>query len=153
MDFSELSRLAGGHFEARIVHAAVELGVFDVVRAGGLDTAHVASALHTDARATELLLNSLVAMRLLEKRLNRFSLTPTAKTYLVSDAPRSLAGMIRFDASLWSYWERLAEAVRSGRPARAPRGAGTRHPAPVHRIGPTRDPEAARRGANRRGAR
>jgi O-methyltransferase/methyltransferase family protein len=120
MDFSELSRLAGGHIEARIVHAAVELGVFDVLRDGALETAYVASALHTDARATELLLNSLVAMQLVEKQHNKFSLTATAKTYLVSDAPRSLCGMIRFDASLWNCWERLSEAVRSGRPARAP---------------------------------
>jgi O-methyltransferase domain/Dimerisation domain len=98
----------------------VELGVFDVFRAGALDAAHVSSALHTDARATELLLNSLVAMQLLEKQRDQFSLTATAETYLVSDAPRSLAGMIRFDASLWNCWERLSEAVRSGRPARAP---------------------------------
>ncbi len=120
MDFSELSRLAGGHIEARIVHAAVELGVFDVLRDSALETVDVASALHTDARATELLLNSLVAMQLVEKQRNRFSLTATAKTYLVSDAPRSLSGMIRFDASLWNCWERLSEAVHSGRPVRAP---------------------------------
>lgn len=120
MDFSELSRLAGGHIEARIVHAAVELGVFDVLRNGALDTVYVASALHADARAIELLLNSLVAIQLVEKQLNKFSLTATARTYLVSDAPRSLSGMIRFDASLWNCWERLSEAVRSGRPARAP---------------------------------
>ncbi len=120
MDFSELNRLAGGHIEARIVHAAVELGVFDVLRNGALDTAHVATVLHTDARATELLLNGLAAMHLVEKQLDRFLLTATARTYLVSDAPRSLSGMIRFDASLWSCWERLSEAVRSGQPARTP---------------------------------
>lgn len=121
VDFSDLSRLAGGHIEARIVQTAVELGVFDALRDGPLEAVRVAAALHTDARATELLLNGLVALQLLEKPINNgFSLTETAKTYLVSDAPRSLCGMIRFDASLWNCWERLSEAVRSGRPARAP---------------------------------
>ncbi len=120
MDFSDLSRLASAHIEARIVHAAVELSVFDVLRDGALEAVHVAAALHADARATELLLNGLVALRLLEKQSNRFSLTETARTHLVSEAPRSLSGMIRFDASLWNCWERLSEAVRSGQPARAP---------------------------------
>ncbi len=120
MDFSELSHLASAHVEARIVHAAVELGIFDVLRDGAVAAVHVAAALRADPRATELLLNGLVAMQLLEKRLNKFSLTETAATYLVSDAPRSLSGMVRFDASLWNCWERLADAVRSGYPARTP---------------------------------
>lgn len=120
MDFSELSRIASGHVEARIVQAAVQLGVFDALGKGPLEPIHVASALHTEARATELLLNSLVAMQLLEKKQNNFSLTAASKTYLVSEGPQSLTGMIRFDASLWSCWERLPETVRSGKPARAP---------------------------------
>jgi hypothetical protein len=120
MDFSELSRIASGHVEARIVQAAVQLGVFDALRNGPLEPIHVASALHTEVRATELLLNSLAAMQLLEKKQNNFSLTAASKTYLVSDGPQSLTGMIRFDASLWNCWERLPETVRSGKPARAP---------------------------------
>ena len=120
MDFIELSRLASGHVEARIVQAAVQLGVFDALENGPLEPMQLASALHTEARATELLLNSLVAMELLEKQQNQYSLTVAAKTYLLNDAPKSLAAMIRFDASLWNCWERLPESVRSGKPARAP---------------------------------
>ena len=120
MDFGELSRIASGHVEARIVQAAVQLGVFDALRNGPLESIQVASALRTEARATELLLNSLVAMQLLEKKQNKFSLTAASSTYLLSDAPQSLAGMIGFDASLWNCWERLPEAVRSGKPVRAP---------------------------------
>ena len=120
MDFSELSRIAGGHVEARIIQAAVELGVFDALENSSLETIKVASRLHIDTRATELLLDGLVAMQLLEKKQNNFSLTAAARTYLLSAAPQSLAGMIRFDASLWNCWERLPQAVRSGQPARAP---------------------------------
>lgn len=118
MEFSELARLASGHVEARIVQASVQLGLFDYIGDQTLDAAQVAGALRTDLRATELLLNSLAALALLEKQGDRFSSSATAKTYLVSRSPQSLCGMIRFDASLWNCWEKLADAVRSGKPAR-----------------------------------
>ncbi len=118
MDFSELARMASGHVEARIIHAAVELGLFDCLADQSLDATQVARTLRTDLRATELLLNSLPALSLLQKTGEQFSLSPAAKTYLVGNSPNSLCGMIRFDASLWDCWEKLADAVRSGKPAR-----------------------------------
>jgi hypothetical protein len=118
MDFSELARLAGGHVEARIIQASVQLGLFDCIADQTLSAEQVAAALRTDPRATELLLNSLSALALLEKQGDRFSLSTAAKTYLVAHSPKSLCGMIRFDASLWNYWEGLADAVRDGKPAR-----------------------------------
>jgi O-methyltransferase/methyltransferase family protein len=118
MEFSELARLASGHVEARIVQASVQLGLFDCIGDQNLDAKQVAVSLATDLRATELLLNSLVALSLLRKEGEQFYLTTAAKTYLVAHSPKSLCGMIRFDASLWSCWEKLADAVRSGKPAR-----------------------------------
>jgi hypothetical protein len=70
--------------------------------------------------AMELLLNALVALGLLEKNGDCYALSATAKTYLVSHAPQSLCGMIRFEASLWDHWARLADALRSGKPVRKP---------------------------------
>ncbi|MBI2182746.1 MAG: hypothetical protein HYU31_18245 [Deltaproteobacteria bacterium] len=118
MDFSELARLASGHVEARMIQASVQLGLFDCIGDQTLDAAQVAAALRTDLRATELLLNSLAALTLLQKQGEQFSLSAAAKTYLVAHSPKSLCGMIRFDASLWNCWEGLADAVRSGKPAR-----------------------------------
>ncbi|MBI3065888.1 MAG: hypothetical protein HYY82_13260, partial [Deltaproteobacteria bacterium] len=114
MDFSELARLASGHVEARMIQASVQLGLFDCIGDQTLDAAQVAAALRTDLRATELLLNSLAALTLLQKQGEQFSLSAAAKTYLVAHSPKSLCGMIRFDASLWNCWEGLADAVRSG---------------------------------------
>ena len=118
MDFSELARMASGHVEARIIQASVQLGLFDCIGDQTLDAMQVAGALRTDLRATELLLNSLTALSLLQKTGEQFSLSAASKTYLVGNSPNSLCGMIRFDASLWNCWERLADAVRSGKPAR-----------------------------------
>jgi O-methyltransferase domain/Dimerisation domain len=120
MDFSRLTQLASGHVEARVVQAAAELGVFDCIAEDSFTAAEIAAKLGTNTAATELLLNALTALTLLELRGTRFSLSDAAKIYLMRDAPRSLRGMILFDASLWECWGRLAETVRTGEPARPP---------------------------------
>jgi len=118
MDFSHLAQLAGGHVEARIVHAAVELGVFEVLAGASRNAASIASVLSIDRRATELLLNALTALGLLRKTEDRYALTDVSHEYLLKEAKRSYTGMIKFDASLWGCWENLAEAVRKGKPVR-----------------------------------
>ena len=118
MEFSDLARLAGGHVEARIVQAAVELGIFDALANDALEAETVAKSLDLEPRAAELILNALTALELLHKRANRFSLTDVASRYLKRGASEYLGGMIRFEASLWHCWERLPDAIRSGRPVR-----------------------------------
>lgn len=120
MEFRELARINGGHAESRILHAAVTLGVFDALDAAGHGVAEIAARLGTDPRATEILLNALVAMRLVRKEKDRFVETETSRTFLASDAAAPYAAMVRFDALQWPLWERLAETVRTGRPARDP---------------------------------
>jgi O-methyltransferase domain/Dimerisation domain len=120
MDFSTLTQLASGHAEARIVQAAVELELFDCIAEDSFTAAEIAAKLNTNPAATELLVNALTALTLLELRGTRFSLSDAAKTYLKRDAPQSLRAMILFDASLWDCWGRLAETVRTGKPARPP---------------------------------
>lgn len=109
-----------GHVEARIVQVAVELALFDCLADRPLASAQIASKLALDPAATELLLNSLAALALLEKSGDSYALSAAAKNYLVSTSPQSLCGMIRFEAALWNDWARLADAVRSGKPTRAP---------------------------------
>jgi SAM-dependent methyltransferase len=120
MEYADLARLASGHVEARIIQAAVQLEIFDTIGRSPSDTAGIAASLVLDPRAAELILNALTALKLLEKKENIFSLTPVAATYLVKKSPQYLGGMILFDASLWSCWEKLADAVRSGKPVRLP---------------------------------
>ncbi len=120
MDFSDLSRLASGHAEARIVQTAVSLSVFDVIGNAGSEAAAVAASIAADPRATELLLNALVALGLLKKENSRFSLTDLSATYLTRSSPKCFGEMILFDASLWNCWGDLEKAVRSGKPVRVP---------------------------------
>ena len=81
MDFSELSKLAGGYVEARAIQAALEIGVFEALR-DSKDASGVAGAIRCDPRATELLLNALVSIGLLTKQQSVYSLNDAASTYL-----------------------------------------------------------------------
>jgi hypothetical protein len=119
MSFSELMALATGHVEARIVQCALELGIFDALEAAPLGAEPVADALKLNRRAALLLLNALTALQLLTKDAEVFSLTEDARRYLLRSSGQYVGGMLRFEASLWSCWEKLPQAIRSGAPARS----------------------------------
>src|ERR1044072_6307424 len=118
MNFSQLLGLASGHVEARIVQTAVQLAIFDTLQDTVLSSQEIAGRLGLEPKATEWLVNALAAMGLLEKERETFSLTEAARRYLLKSSGEYLGGMIRFDASLWSCWEKLPEAIRSGKPCR-----------------------------------
>ena len=118
MEFSDLARLASGHTEARIVQAAVELGIFDAIGGKVIAARAVADTLHLEPRATELMLNALAALDLVRKQQDRFALTDASSRYLIRNSAEYLGGMILFEASHWRCWERLVEALRSGKAVR-----------------------------------
>ena len=118
MNFSQLMSLAGGHVEARIVQSAAELGIFDALGAEPKPAEVLARQLKLEAQATELLLNALTALNLLEKQTHLFSLAAVSRLYLLRSSPHYVGGMIQFDASLWSCWEKLPDALRTGKAVR-----------------------------------
>jgi O-methyltransferase domain/Dimerisation domain len=120
MDFPKLMGLAGGHVEARLIQTAVELGIFDALENSAATAETVANRLKLEPQATELLLNALASLELLHKRAEYFSLTDAAAKYLLKSSPQYVGGMIRFESLLWSCWEKLSEAIRSGQPVRLP---------------------------------
>ena len=119
MDFIDLIRLASGYIEARAIQAAVALGVFELLT-DPHDAIGVARAIQCDRRATELLLNGLVSVGLLDKRGSSYALSEISSTYLVKRSPKYLGGMVLFESSLWNCWGGLEKAVRTGKPGRAP---------------------------------
>jgi len=120
MDLTELMRLAGGHVEARLIQTAVELAIFDALQNSAATVEAVAGQLKLEPKATELLLNALASLELLHKRAKYFSLTEAAAKYLLKSSPQYVGAMIRFESSLWTCWEQLPEAIRSGQPVRPP---------------------------------
>jgi hypothetical protein len=98
----------------------VELCIFDTLAAKPFTAPELSAQLHTERAATELLLNALVALELLDKTGDAFSLTESAARFLVSTSPTSLCGMIHFESSRWNDWGTLVDSVRTGRPTRPP---------------------------------
>jgi 3-hydroxy-5-methyl-1-naphthoate 3-O-methyltransferase len=105
-----------GYQASRIVLSAIELDVFsEVERCGGeASAAELATTMGTDPRATEVLLNALVALSLLTKQDGIFTNGPLAKRHLAFGAPDDARHALRHDLSLWNRWSRLTERVATG---------------------------------------
>ena len=119
MNFTQLMSLASGHAEARILQTAVTLGIFDELQDAPHTAGDIATKLHLDPRATELFVNALTALNILNKEAHGFSLSDAARQYLLRRSPHYVGGMILFEDLSWQSWAKLPEAIRTGKPARA----------------------------------
>jgi (2Fe-2S) ferredoxin/ubiquinone/menaquinone biosynthesis C-methylase UbiE len=116
----DMSELIRGFMPSRAVLTALELDVFTAVGEG--ETAgQVAAKIHTAARATEILLNALVSLKLLEKRDGTYTNTPLAARFFVEGTPDSARTAQLHTANIWKRWATLTDAVRAGTSV-APRG-------------------------------
>ena len=118
MDFAELAALASGHAEARAIQTALKLGIFDMLEQSPLDDAALAAAISANRRAMALIANAMVALGLLDKRAERYSLTEAARRYLLRSSPEYLGGLILFDEAFFQTWTNLEQTIRTGLPAR-----------------------------------
>jgi predicted O-methyltransferase YrrM len=100
---------------SRIILTAYELGIFTVIGDIKKTSFEVASEIQTNERATDRLMNALVACELLGKEKGGFYNHDFAKKYLVKGKPDYLAG---YDHTLnmWQTWSELTFAIKSGGP-------------------------------------
>lgn len=98
-----------------ILRAGVHLKIFDQIANGFHQPGSIAAAIGTDERGTRILLDALTALRLLERD-GGYRLSPLAETFLVSNRPSYLGGMVDILAGSWSWtgYPQLPEAVRRG---------------------------------------
>ncbi len=114
--FDELNRAIRGYQESRILLSALELDLFSAVGAGAPPAA-VAARCGTDRRATEMLLNALVALGYLERAGDRYRNTALTARHFTADSPDDARAALRHNLSLWNTWSTLTEVVRTGHPA------------------------------------
>jgi (2Fe-2S) ferredoxin/SAM-dependent methyltransferase len=117
----DLQQSINGFRESRALLTAIELDAFSAVGTGA-DAKTVAGTLGTDARATESLLNALVALGVMEKRDGAFVNTPVAARYLVAGAEHDSRAAIMHTAHLWARWSTLTACVREGTSVTARQG-------------------------------
>ena len=83
----KVSQLMHGIWAVHVLRTAVELKLFDELDKGSKDAAALASTINLDQRALEIFLDACVAIGLLKKNHEQYSLTDEAQTYLVSTSP------------------------------------------------------------------
>jgi hypothetical protein len=112
----ELGRLVAGFHVTQAIHAAVELGVPDLLADGERTSDDLARASGADPAALYRLLRALASLGVLhEAEGRRFSLTPLGQP-LRTDVPGSMRGWARLLGReyVWRSWGNLANAVRNG---------------------------------------
>ena len=119
-DFSVyLDNLSHAYMPSRIFLTALELNLFETIGMEQLHVLQISEQLDTDPRATEVLLNALVGLGLLEKNGNLFSNTKYAADFLISGKPDYKGAMFRHHANLWANWSQLTKIVKSGDPIKS----------------------------------
>lgn len=119
---AHLMQLATGYWPAAALMAAVETGVFEALRGGAESGAEdLARRLGVDAQALADLLDALVAMDALERsEAGLYRIAPGAAELLDPASPRSQVDALRYNRDLYAVWGKLADAVRTGKPAIPP---------------------------------
>jgi len=106
----------GGMALAGVLVAAVELGLTVRLAAGPATAAELSTELGLDPTATRLLLECLRSARYVIRRGPVYRLSRTGRRWLDPAAGGSVARFVEANADYWSWWARLPEVARTGRP-------------------------------------
>lgn len=141
----------GYYWETKILLTAVKLDVFSVLDGRGRTASEAAEKLSADMRALELLLNALVAVRLVSKSGDLYVNTPVAATHLVKHGPQYVGHLLLLHDAEWGNWGKLEEAVKTGRSPvtqhvfETDPALGANVLSVLHRIGQQSGPDLAKR--------
>ena len=111
-----LMRILGDFAISRILDAAIEYDLFTIIDKGFQTSEEIAREAGTDRRATRIVLDSLPALDLVQKRDGKYLLTPTAKTFLVRGKPSYVGEFRHVALALWDGMAHLKESLKTGRP-------------------------------------
>jgi acetylserotonin N-methyltransferase len=107
--------LLAAYRRSKTMFAAVELGVFDALRAGKRSLAALSDDLNCNSNSLERLLDALVGLRLLDREGESYRNTDTAAAYLTSTDPRRFTGYVKYSNAVgWKLWGCLEDAIREG---------------------------------------
>lgn len=105
----------GYYWETKILLTAIKLDLFTTLKGQSLSVSEVAQYLDLNTRALELVMNALVAMRILMKRDKVYANTPVAERYLVRSGSEYVGHLLLLHDSEWNHWGQLEQTVKTGR--------------------------------------
>ena len=120
MEVSELLNIVDGYQQTRILFSAIEIGIFERINNNPSNSAEVSAECGTDSRYTESILNSLVSMKLLNKKDNIYDNSDAADQYLVKASESYIGDIILFTGNYWDTWGKLSSSIKEGKPQSKP---------------------------------
>jgi SAM-dependent methyltransferase len=113
-----LSDLNWLYRSARVLHIANRLDIFTILAEKPLSAEQISLTCRTRPVMTDKLLIACTAMGLLEKEGFKYSNTDLARTYLVQGEKLYQGDIIAHSASVWDFWDRLADEISEESPPR-----------------------------------
>lgn len=111
-----LMRILGDFANSRILDACLDYDFFSLIASGFHTADDIARQAGTDPRATRIVLDSLLALALIEKRAGRYYLTALSETFLVRGKPSFIGDFRHVALSLWDGMAHLKESLKTGKP-------------------------------------
>lgn len=111
----ELRKIWGAFRASRVLITANNFRIFDHLTIPQ-SARTISKKLNVDCRATEILLDALTGLGLLEKQQNRYIDAEISSQSLVSGSPYYQGDIIRHADTLWRNWSGLDEVMKTGRP-------------------------------------
>lgn len=109
-------RILGDFANSQILDASLEYDFFSLIDKGHRTAEDIARRAGTDMRATRIVLDSLPALGLVEKREGKYFLTPTAEVFLVQGKPSYVGDFRHVALALWDGMAHLKESLKTGKP-------------------------------------
>ena len=121
MSPAHILQVGMGFWASKTLLSAVELGVFTLLADGARSGVEIEQALGLHARGTYDFLDTLVALRLLERDGNgpdaRYRNTAETGLFLVRGSPNYVGGILEMaNARLYPFWSDLTPALKTGKP-------------------------------------
>jgi len=150
LSLAEIFQL-GYYWETKILLTAVRLDVFSALDGKRKPLHDVADRLGVHRQTLGLLLNALVAMRLLEKDGDCYGNSTAAATHLVRSSAQYIGHLLLLHDAEWDNWGKLEQTIRTGQRSvdrhvfETDPDLGSNVLAVLHRIGQQSGPEFAKR--------
>ncbi len=104
----------GYYWETKILLTAVQLDLFSILKGDSFTIHEMAEARGLNPRTLELVMNALVAMRVVAKEEKKYANTAVAERYLVQSSPEYVGHLLTLHDAEWNNWGQLEQAVKTG---------------------------------------
>jgi SAM-dependent methyltransferase len=119
-DRQQILEIINGFRPACVLGAAAELDLWTALSDQPLTAEQLAEKLVCNLRAITMLLDAVVALQLLEKHDNRYSVPSELRGWLIEGQPETVLPMLRHAMSISRSWSQLAWVAKAGIPMPRP---------------------------------